>query len=84
MNRVIAGKPIVRPSHMYKGNREFGLNQGARLILPMELSQQGLSRAAINKIMNRKSNGVLILPFTNETKKSKDYTYLPMMCQETI
>lgn len=84
LNQIVAGKPIVRKNNQYKGNREFGLSQGARLILPMELSQKALSTAVINRAMKKKSNGVLILPFNNENKKTKDFTFLPMMCQEII
>jgi len=86
LNRIISGKEIVRSSNKYKGNREYGLNQGARLILPLQLSNKSLNSASINnnKSIQKKSNGVLILPFVNQNKKIKDYTYLPMMCQEII
>ena len=84
LSMVVAGKPIIKKNNQYKGNREFGLSQGARLILPMELSQKALSTAVINRTMKKKSNGVLILPFNNENKKTKDFTFLPMMCQEII
>ncbi len=84
MNRSVSGKEILNTSNRFNGKREFGLSQGARLILPLQLSKKILDNTLISKNSSKKSNGVLILPFKNENKKIKDYTYIPMMCQEII
>ena len=80
LDRAVKGKEIVNTANHYKGKREFSLNRGAKLILPLKLSKADLENTNVGSA--RKSNGILLLPTKN--KKNKEYTYLPMSCQERI
>ncbi len=80
LGRSVQGKEIVNSANHYKGNREFSLNRGAKLILPLKLTKVDLEKTNVGSA--RKSNGILLLPRKN--KKNKEYTYLPMSCQERI
>lgn len=82
ISSAVLGKEILTNENQFKGKREFCLNRGAKLILPLKLSKADLEKANLNKNQYKKSNGLLMLP--TKIKNSKEYTFLPMTCQENI
>jgi len=82
-NSIVTGKELAGRGP-YKGNREFSLNQGARLILPMKLDQKTLKKAVVEKKFLKEANGILILPLNSNNSKFTGSSYLRMSCQEIL